>query len=752
MRIKLGLLWLILISAFCLIYGCSPVSQQPVLPETETGEAVELETVEPDVASRAAHPQQVEVVEANSIDVEIAVDAACELIYQGRFAEASEFIEQTQPLPVSLTRLAAIVTEYNDISVHRQLAKQEEYAKQLAKFNQYKIGEANDINDINDVNSIPKVLSVIVGVHEFADEEQAEQLLSDSFVQQTIQRAIDNADSLEERGKWLDAYVMCYTWLTAIDEDNKAYSEYSEELITKAGILASFQDSPCETREQRYENIEKRLLVKAIRALNFSYVNIIDYQEMAVKSIERCGLLTDVLGNSYVELDTEYEIEDTQITAWLNALERLKAEVNNSPTGISRDGFIDIFDKTLEINDQTVKLPVEVLIAQFTEAGFASLDPYTVMVWPRQKQDFERIITNEFTGIGIEISNRKGSLTVVSLLPDTPAYNSGLDAGDVIERIDGVETRGMSLICAVKTITGRKGTDVTLTVRAPGQDSSREITITRATITVPTIRGWQRTEAGKWLYMIDDGSKIGYVRITSFADKTANDFEKVLGSLEKDGMKGLILDLRFNSGGLLTSAVEMTDKFIKKGVIVTTRPRFGVPTYATAHKTGTHPDYPIVILINSGSASASEIMAGALADAKHERVILVGRRTHGKGSVQTITNYPGHGAQLKYTMAYYHLPSGQRVESRDAMEKQGEENWGVAPDIEVELRSDELRRMIDIQRDNDVLVKADHDNGTDPLKKYTIKDTLAADAQLAVGVLVIKSKLIQAVASEMTLN
>ena len=162
-----------------------------------------------------------------------------------------------------------------------------------------------------------------------------------------------------------------------------------------------------------------------------------------------------------------------------------------------------------------------------------------------------------------------------------------------------------------------------------------------------------------------------------------------------------------------------------------------------ANKKNTHPNFPLVILINRYSASASEIVAGVLADKAHNRAILVGERTHGKGSVQTITHYPRGGAQLKYTMAYYHLPSGQRVESRDAMKKQGRKDWGIEPNIKVELRSDELKKMIDVQRDNDVLVRANHNNGAVPLKRHTVEETLAADPQLAVGILVIKSKLIE---------
>jgi carboxyl-terminal processing protease len=220
--------------------------------------------------------------------------------------------------------------------------------------------------------------------------------------------------------------------------------------------------------------------------------------------------------------------------------------------------------------------------------------------------------------------------------------------------------------------------------------------------------------------------------------------EEVLVELESKGLRGLILDLRSNSGGLLDSAVAVVDKFIEEGLIVKRQQGFGSrPIPELAHKKKTHPNYPLVILVNSGSASASEIVAGALADKVHERAILVGTRTHGKGSVQGITSYPAGGAQLKYTMAHYHLPSDQRVESREAMKKQGREDWGVGPDVEVKLRSDELKKMIEVRRDNDVLVQANHDYVNDKPRKHTVEETLAADPQLEVGLLIVKSKLIQ---------
>ncbi len=664
------------------------------------------------------------------------VETACELICRGQFDAADELIGERS----WLGRLAKIVQEYKDINQRRQSARKAAYEEQLAELEKFR-AEA----DTNDVNDIPAVFSVISRACEFADDAQREQLLSESFVKQVFQQAMDSALEFESEGKWLDAYINCYYWLQVIEPDNEAYSDYAERLLDKASIVASFQDSPCETREERYEGVKKEMFVRAISALKSNYVSIIDYRQMATKAIRRCELLGEVM--KFPMDDFELMIEDRKsLSAWSAALSAVLGEVERSPKGVSKDEFMDVFEKVLALNTTTVQFPRPVLIAQFSEAALSALDPYTVMVWPRQVRDFEKMMTNEFTGIGIEISKRKGLLTVTSLLPDTPAYNSGLDAGDVIEAADGVETKDMTLTCAVRKITGQAGTQVTLTIRRSGEEGTMDITITRAKIIVPTIRGWQRTESGRWLYMIDEKNKIGYVRITGFSAETASDLEKALASLESEGLKGLILDLRFNSGGFLDSAIAVADKFLsKEELIVITRPRSWLSsTYASAHKKGTHPNYPLVILINSSSASASEIVAGALQDPKHNRAILVGARTHGKGSVQGITHYPDGGAQLKYTMAYYHLPSDQIVKSREAMKKQGRKDWGIGPDIEIKLRTDELRKMIDIQRDNDVLVRADHDNSGAALKKHTVEETLAADPQLAVGVLVVKSKLIQA--------
>jgi len=707
------------------------------------------------VTESEAKPKSVSVPVAG--DPTAQVEQICSAIYKGDFADAQKLLDgSTKYKSTAVSQLAHIISDYNALSEKRESTRHIAYRKQLEKLEKFKAAAkragtgqiSSDPNELRaDANDIPKVLSVIAKVNEFADERQKQQLLSDPFVKQIVQKAKSRAAEYEAKGKWLDAYTNCYWWLETIEPNNEEYSDYAEQLLDKATIVASFRDSPCESRSERFQKVEKGMFVRAINVLNSNYVSIIDYSQMATKAIRRCKLLGEVIKVSSVTceaLNVKRDAEfDGKLSAWSESLSAMLDEVKHSPAGVSKDKFIDIFEKVLELNTMTLGLPKETVIAQFAEASLSALDPYTVMVWPTQVKDFERTVTNEFTGIGIEISKQKGLLTVVSLLPDTPAYNSGLDAGDVIEAVDGVETKDMTLTCAVRRITGPAGTTVTLTIRRPGEDEARQIPITRARITVPTIRGWERTEAGKWRYMIDDQRKIGYVRITSFSEKTSSDLEKVLDGLESKGLAGLILDLRFNSGGLLSSAIEVVDKFVGKGLIVSTRPRF-VWTYASAHKKGTHPNYPLVILINRFSASASEIVSGALQDKLHKRAVLVGERTYGKGSVQGITSYPKGGAQLKYTMAYYHLPSGQRVESKDAAKKQGRKDWGIGPDIRVKLRSDELEKMTSVQRDNNVLVKAGHNNSDAlKLKKHSIEETLAADPQLAVAVLTVRCKLIQ---------
>jgi carboxyl-terminal processing protease len=697
----------------------------------------------------------------------------------GDFKQAGALVSSVEPESLfssEVKELKQIADEYDAIAHAREAARHKAFEAQIEKLRKLEKGEPieledpvaaasadpvdpndpndpNDPSDVEDPNAVTLLLqglSVITRASEYASPSQKTSLMADPFVKEILQRAIDRAVDYEAHGKWLEAYTECYAWLKAIDPNDEVYKNYTDELWDKVVIASTFEDSPCETSKERFEGIVPEIFDRVVRTLNYYYVNNrIDYADMATKALQRCKLLADVMTHRKIDPNDilEYDIPtSTQVAQWNGAMDGLAALVKGSNTGITVGGFLGLFEKVLEYNKDTIDVNESIVISQFAEASLATLDPHTTIIWPRRVQDFTKAMTNEFTGVGIEISKKNGLLTVASLLLDTPAYKAGLDAGDVIELVDGLPTKDMSLNCAVKKITGPKGTDVKLAIRRAKDGKVKEMVITRDRIIVPTVRGWVRQGDGNWLYMIDPARAIAYVRITSFSGETADDFEAVLFDLEKQGLNGLVLDLRGNTGGLLSSAVAIVDMFVSKGLIVRTQPGEGggMPDYKMAHAKGTHPDYPMVVLVDENSASASEIVSGALADDKYERAVLVGQRTHGKGSVQVIVTDPEYQSQLKYTMAYYHLPSGQRVNSRSDMEKLGRKDWGVTPDIKITLRSDELRKLIDIQRDNAVLVQANHDKEDETIKKHSAEEVIKADAQLEAGMLVIKAKQIEA--------
>jgi len=675
----------------------------------------------------------------DTVLIKSAVHAVQE-ICDGNFAAAEQTIKESDVNDSSTSAILGIISEYNEIQKTMQEEREKAFQEQISELEKLKARpETNEPNLLD-------IFPVILKAREYAVQDRKTEVLAEPFVKATIARAQKAAADYESKGEWIDALLNCYSWLAVLYEDDKTYKDKKDQLEEKAIIKASLTDSPCETSTDRYEKIKPDMFIRALDVLGYSYVEPFHYGDMTEKAFERCRYLAEVisLSENFDPNTFKIQFEKDQIPQFVAGLSALEKNYRAESLGISKDQFIKLFNHVLALNSATMKLPEQVVISHFAEASLSALDPHTMIIWPKQVEDFEKNMTNEFTGIGVEISKQDGPLKAVSLVPGTPAYNSGLlDAGDIIEAVNGESTKDMSISCAVSKITGPAGTKVVLTIRRQQEEKTRDIEITRARIIVPTTRGWCRDDSGNWLYFVDDKDKIGYVRVTQFSGATAADLDEIITKLEAEGMKGLVLDLRFNSGGYLQSAADITDLFVEKGVMVSTQPRVGLPTWETAEKKGTHPNYPLVILINSSSASASEIVSGALADKTFSRATLVGEQSYGKGSVQTITPYPGDGAQMKYTMAYYHLPSGQRVNDRWAMEKLGKKNWGVSPNVKVKLVNEEIKKVLDIQRDNDVLAAADHDQNKAKLKRHNLTETLQADRQLDIAILVAKAKLIE---------
>ncbi|OQY07636.1 MAG: hypothetical protein B6I25_01285 [Planctomycetales bacterium 4572_13] len=698
---------------------------------------------DPEQGVQVVSPPAATIQESQSAQDAPHLQPVIDSICRGDFEQARQTLRQTPAHPAA-GQMKRLVDRYFQIQQQRDQKRQAAYQEQLAEFEEIKerIADSNTPG-ILDVNDLDDTMVAVIRAREYAVEDQKSALLNDPFVQDVLAQMKVNADADEQQGKWLDAYAHCYYWLTAIFTDDESYRDRAEELVELSAIELGLKDSSCgETAAERYEGIKAEMFLRALRLLSGNYVHEIDYQQMATKSLKRCRLLGKVLEKTQESL--AWSASQEQVAEWNIGLETFQPGDNQPLQNAEKstpESLVRVLENVLALNAITLKLPEEVMVAHFTEASLASLDPFTSLVWPWNVKDFQKSMTQQFTGIGVEISKSTGVLKVVSLLPDTPAYKSGLDADDEIVAVNGEPTKEMTIFCAVSKITGPKGTKVLLTIRRPSTGETRDVTIKRGKIVVQPLRGWTRDADGDWNDLIDPANGIGYIRLTAFTESSGPDLDESLRKLEKKGLKGLILDLRFNSGGYLQASADVVDLFVAEGMIVKSKPRHGLETYEIAHRSGTHPDYPLVILINGSSASASEIVAGALQDPKYQRATLVGSRSYGKGSVQVVTPFTGGGSQLKYTIAYYHLPSNQRVENRYQMKKADREDWGIAPDVEVKMRSNEIKEMIDIQRHNDVLARTDHEANGGATERHALKETLQADPQLSTGLLVIQSKL-----------
>jgi len=320
--------------------------------------------------------------------------------------------------------------------------------------------------------------------------------------------------------------------------------------------------------------------------------------------------------------------------------------------------FTEIFAKIK--NDYVEPIDDKTLLSNAIHGMLSGLDPHSAYLDPEDYKQLRQGTTGEFGGLGIEVGMEDGFVKVISPIDNTPASRAGVEAGDLIIRLDDTPVKGMTLAQAVKVMRGKPGTDITLTVVRKGQDRPFKIVITRDVIKVRSVRS----------RVLD--KDYGYVRITQFQTHTGESLREALSKLkEKNALKGLVLDLRNNPGGVLSAAVSVSDTFIKNGLIVYTDGRLeNSKLKFNAKPTDLLGGAPLVVLINGGSASASEIVAGALQD--HKRAVVMGQKSFGKGSVQTILPME-NGSALKLTTARYYTPSGRSIQAK-----------GIVPDIKVD--------------------------------------------------------------------
>jgi carboxyl-terminal processing protease len=331
------------------------------------------------------------------------------------------------------------------------------------------------------------------------------------------------------------------------------------------------------------------------------------------------------------------------------------------------------------------------------------LDPHSSYISPDDLDRFKSSVDSQFGGIGIQVTLENGQLTVISPLVGSPAYEAGVQAGDRILEIEGKSTEGIDLDEAVRRMKGETGTSVTITVVHAAGGERKTLKINREVIHVETVLGDRRKADDRWDFMFDHDRRIGYIRITAFSRDTARDVEVALKELKKQNLRGLILDLRFNPGGLLTSAIEISDLFVAEGRIVSTEGRNSPERAWDARKPGTYEGFPIAVLINRYSASASEIVSACLQD--HELAVVIGERSYGKGSVQNVIELEGGKSALKLTTAGYLRPSGKNIDRETAKGSGKADEWGVTPNEKYEIKLDdgEMLSLVTNRRKRDIV-------------------------------------------------
>ena len=340
---------------------------------------------------------------------------------------------------------------------------------------------------------------------------------------------------------------------------------------------------------------------------------------------------------------------------------------------------LQIFAKVLNLVQQyyVEEVDTKKLIYGGIKGMLRELDPHTNFLPPDVYKEFETETSGEFGGIGIEITVQNGVLTVISPIEDTPAWKAGIKAGDKIIEIDGVSTKGYSLVEAAQKMKGKKGAKIRMGIFREDFEKPKEFVIERGTVKIKSVK-----------YLdLDEG--YGYIRITSFIENSASDLEKTMKAHDQKykGTRGLIIDLRRNPGGLLDQAIQISDLFLDQGTIVSTMGRNKKEKEVVyAKKAGTVAGFPLIVLIDQYSASASEILAGALQDNK--RALIMGQRSFGKGSVQSVVKL-GDGSGLKLTVGRYYTPSGKSIQA-----------YGIIPDIELEDLAVDVLEQARIKHEN----------------------------------------------------
>jgi carboxyl-terminal processing protease len=532
----------------------------------------------------------------------------------------------------------------------------------------------------------------------YADDKPA--FAASPLVQELRPKALAAAEQCARGERWTKA-LSYYYLLTRIDEDDEQVEALREGAERHARLELIYETA--EDVERRIKDVDDELLVRAVKLIKDNYYNSPDFKKMAEGGLDNLVALCNTT-KLYKGSDAAGEFDGVADPVareyFLGKLEAQRQSLKSRVAYTDKD-LLELYYTIEQENKRSIELPTGLLIIEFMEGAIDQLDDFTSIIWPADAVEFDKLMMGSFIGVGIQlgVDEVSGRLKVVTPLANSPALEKGIRPGDLIVAVDGESTKDWTTDKAVREITGPEGTQVTLTIHRVGQSEPIKFVLTRRPIELTTIRGVERIDAEHWNFMLDPSAGIAYIRLTNFNPGSYEELHRALEAARAQGMRGLILDVRHNNGGLLDVAVETVSTFVSKGQVVKTEGRREQEDTLAVTGKADFAALPLVLLVNGQSASASEILAGCLRD--YDRALVLGERTFGKGSVQRVYGLDGRRglfgtqkpkARLKLTTALYYLPNGESPHKAPHADK-----WGVDPDWMVELMPKEFSKVLEQQ-------------------------------------------------------
>ncbi len=630
------------------------------------------------------------------------------------------------PAPAPLAEHAAKLREH--------LAKRE--ADRAARIAEVRADLVKHLAEEATVSSASKGLVAAMELYDLVPDKKA--FLAEADVRRLVSRAEELARQAEARADWLGASELFLRLSLMLEEspEGERFKSDSERLAHRLAMLRLYAprrlwelqnerrlasgEKPMpafnpagEGWRQKLEPVVAKLAVTGLSQAAMQHVERVPMKRMlrgALRSMRTFATTRD-LAEAFPGL-----ADEQAVAKFLAVVSDEEARLEASPDADGAD-CDRLLKRLLDANAQSIAAMPQALMHEFGNGGMGELDEFSAIVWPDERARFDKMTRGNFVGVGVQIEfDEASNVRVVTPIENSPAQRAGLRPDDLIKRVNGVQLLGLSLDQVVEHITGQRGTTVTLSIeRKEPMDGDHDVLATREfdvelkrdIIDVPSVTGWSRRSAAKqdWDWFVDRGAGIGYVRLQQFSERTTEHLWDAVNAMQREGLRGLVLDLRFNPGGLLPQAVSVSQMFIDKGVIVMTqKANKTVGTPEKGSGTAILDQVPVVVLVNRGSASASEIVAGALQYYGRQGdipAVVVGQRSFGKGSVQEVRDMPfgaGARAALKLTTHYYLLPDARMIHRRP-----GAPIWGVDPNLEIEMLPKQIADSVTHRRNADVL-------------------------------------------------